>query len=55
MGGGHVKELVKAFVTLAIVFTFCFMTLRGMELPNDFVMIATATVTYHFCRGRAKE
>ena len=40
---------IKTLITLAIVFVLCFMTLRGLEMPDAFLMIATAVVTYYFC------
>ena len=45
---------VKTVVTLAIVFTFCFKVIRGGELSSEFVMIASAVITYYFCEGFAK-
>ena len=39
---------VKTVVTLAIVFTFCHMTIQQLQLSSEFVMIATAVITYYF-------
>ena len=41
---------VKSIVTLAIVFTFCFLAIRGDYISSEFIIIATAVVTYHFCK-----
>ena len=46
---------VKTVITLVIVFTFCLKTLRGSELPDGFIMIATAVITYYFCKDNAIE
>ena len=46
---------VKTIVTLVIVFTFCFKTLVGSEITSEFVMIATAVVTYYFTKGEHKD
>ena len=40
---------VKTIVTIAIVFTLCFLAIRGEYLPSEFLMIAVAVVTYYFC------
>ena len=40
---------IKTVITIAIVFVLCYKTLRGMYLPDAFLMIATAVVTYYFC------
>jgi len=45
---------VKTVITLAIVFTFCFMTLNGREISNEFMFFGTAIVTYYFCRNDKK-
>ena len=42
---------VKTIVTLAVVFVFCFKTLHDLELSNEFVMIATAVITYYFTKN----
>jgi ribose/xylose/arabinose/galactoside ABC-type transport system permease subunit len=46
---------VKTIVTLAVVFTFCYLTHRGIQLSNEFVMIATAVVTYYFTKPDSKK
>ena len=46
---------VKTIVTLAVVFTFCLLTIRGLELSSEFVMIATSVITYYFCKNDRKE
>ena len=46
---------VKTVITLVIVFTFCFMTVQSKELQDAFIMIATAVVTYYFCKDNAIE
>ena len=47
---------VKTLITLAIVFTLCIKTLRGLEMSDAFIMIATAVITYYFCKdNNAKE
>ena len=52
MSSERIKKLfsVKTIITLVIVFTFCFQTLRGAELSDAFIMIATAVITYYFCK-----
>ena len=44
---------VKTIVTLAVVFTLCIKTLQGLEISSEFIMIATAVITYYFCRDNA--
>ena len=57
----HIIEIVAGFfkvktvITLVIVFTFCFKALQGAELSDAFIMIATAVVTYYFCKDTAIE
>lgn len=43
---------VKTIITLSVIFALCYMTLRGMVLSNEFVMIATAIVTYYFTKDK---
>ena len=45
---------VKTIVTLAIVFTLCFLVIRGNYIPAEFLMIAAAVVTYYFCESGGK-
>ncbi|MCL2703754.1 MAG: hypothetical protein FWE91_09125 [Defluviitaleaceae bacterium] len=45
---------VKTIVTLAIVFSLCFKTLNGIAITNEFVMIATAVITYYFTKETDK-
>jgi len=42
---------VKTIVTLVVVFTFCFKTVSGVGLSSEFVMIATAVITYYFTKN----
>lgn len=60
----HDNQIIKAFarflslktvITLVIVLTFCIRTLQGVEMPDAFVMIATAVITYYFCRDSGVE
>ena len=51
----RIKEICKAVsiktvLTLAIIATFCFLAIRGDELSTEFMVIATAVVTYYFCK-----
>jgi hypothetical protein len=46
---------VKTLVTLAVVGTLCYKTLTGIEITNEFVMIASAVVTYYFTKTDKKE
>ena len=46
---------VKTIVTLAVVFTFCFLTIRGINASGEFLMIATAVVTYYFTKDGGKK
>jgi len=45
---------VKTIVTLVIVLTFCFLTLRQINVSNEFVMIATAIITYYFAKPESR-
>ena len=44
---------VKTVITLVIVLTLCFKTLQGAELSDGFIMIATAVITYYFCKDES--
>ena len=46
---------IKAILTLIIIVSFCFKTLQGVELTSEYVMMATAIVTYYFSNGRSKD
>lgn len=46
---------VKTIVTLAIVFTFCFLTLGQMEISREFMYIAIAVITYYFAKPDKKQ
>ncbi|MCL1986960.1 MAG: hypothetical protein FWG64_03190 [Firmicutes bacterium] len=41
---------LKTVVTLALIFTLCYMTIQGNPLSNDFIFILTAVVTYYFAK-----
>lgn len=41
---------LKTIITLVIIITFCIQTFQGVEMPDAFIMIATAVITYYFCR-----
>ena len=43
---------VKTIVTLSVVATFCALTLRGTIGSGDFLVIATAVITYYFTKDR---
>lgn len=45
---------VKTILTLVIVFTFCFKTINDMSITSEFVMMATAVITYYFTKDRAE-
>ena len=49
----HVK--IKIFITLAVILTMCFLAIRREYIPSEFLMIATAVVTYYFCKDDAIE
>lgn len=42
---------VKTIVTLTIVITFCLKTILDMSITSEFVMIATAVITYYFTKA----
>ena len=46
---------VKTIITLAIIATLCFLAIRGDEIPAEFLVIASAVVTYYFCKDGAVE
>jgi hypothetical protein len=41
---------VKTIITLCIVFTFCYLTIKGEFDGKDFLIIATAVITYYFTK-----
>jgi len=43
---------VKTIITLLIIVVFCYKTLAGIELTSEFVMIASAIVTYYFAKDK---
>jgi len=45
---------VKTLITFVVVFTFCILTIQRGELTSEFVMIASAVITYYFTRGESK-
>ena len=49
------KQKMKAAITLIVVLTLCFLVIRGLEVPDAFLMIATAVVTYYFCKDSSAE
>ena len=46
---------VKTVLTLAIMATLCFLVIRGGEIPAEFLVIASAVVTYYFCKETTAE
>jgi len=47
---------VKSIITITIILVFCYKTLIGMEVSSEFVMIASAIVTYYFAKpGQPKK
>ena len=47
---------VKSIVTITIILVFCYKTLVGTEVTSEFVMIASAIVTYYFAKpGLSKD
>jgi hypothetical protein len=42
---------VKTIITLCIVFTFCYLTIQGEFDGKDFLIIATAVITYYFTKS----
>ena len=49
------KAQMKTFITLSVILTMCFLAIRGAYIPSEFLMIATAVVTYYFCKDDAIE
>ncbi|MCL2194486.1 MAG: hypothetical protein FWB76_00845 [Oscillospiraceae bacterium] len=43
---------VKTIITLLIIVVFCYKTLTGIEITSEFVMIASAVVTYYFAKDK---
>lgn len=41
---------VKSIITLTIILVFCYKTLMGTEITSEFVMIASAIITYYFAK-----
>ena len=41
---------VKTLITLAIIATLCFLAIIEREIPAEFLVIASAVVTYYFCK-----
>ena len=46
---------VKTIITLAIIATLCFLAISGDEIPSEFLVIASAVVTYYFCKDNTAE
>ena len=46
---------VKTIMTLLIVVTLCVRVLQGADLSDGFIMIATAVITYYFCKDNTIE
>jgi len=46
---------VKTLITLLIIFVFCYKTLAGVEITSEFVMIASAIVTYYFAKDKLSD
>ena len=44
----HLK--IKTFITLAVILTMCFLAIFREYIPGEFLMLATAVVTYYFCK-----
>ena len=41
---------IKTVLTLAVIATFCVLAIRGDDMSTEFMVIATAVVTYYFCK-----
>ena len=41
---------VKTIITLALVFTFCYLTLQEITINSQFMYIAIAVFTYYFAK-----
>jgi hypothetical protein len=46
---------VKTIITLMIIMVFCYKTLTDVELTSEFVMIASAIVTYYFAKDQLND
>ena len=46
---------VKTMITLMIIIVFCYKTLADIELTSEFVMIASAIVTYYFAKEKLSD
>ena len=42
---------VKTIITLAIIFTFCHLTVTGVIGGSDFMIIAATIITYYFTKS----
>ena len=41
---------VKTIITITIIATLCFLAIIEREIPAEFLVIASAVVTYYFCK-----
>ena len=41
---------VKTIITITVILVFCYKTLMDLEITSEFVMIASAIVTYYFAK-----
>ena len=41
---------VKSIITITIILAFCYKTIQDVTLTSEFVMIASAIVTYYFAK-----
>jgi len=41
---------VKTIITITVILVFCYKTLQGVEVTSEFVMIASAIITYYFAK-----
>jgi len=46
---------VKSILTLTIILVFCYKTLRDIAITSEFVMIASAVITYYFAKPKATQ
>ena len=46
---------VKSIVTITILLVFCYKTLVDTPVTSEFVMIASAIVTYYFAKPESKK
>ena len=53
----QISKIIKArtILTMIIVCTFCLLAIRGDEMSTEFTVIATAVVTYYFCKDNTVE